>query len=270
MRKIFFNSSMPRSGSTLLQNILGNRPDFYATPTSPLFDYLHSSRESFSRSIMVKAQDTEVMKTAFLNYCRFGLEGFFNGITDKDYVIDKSRLWGINREFVNSFYPNPKIVCMVRDLRDILSSMENNYRKNPHLVKENASENYNILIRVSDWLMNSSKPVGVTLSNLQELIHRGYDKNILFVKYEDLCCEPKKTMEKVHDYLEISFYEYDFCNIKQVTFEDDKFHGIYGDHKIKSKVESKVSVAKDVLGSKICDAIYERHKWYFKYFNYEK
>jgi len=111
---------------------------------------------------MVKAQDTEVMKTAFLNYCRFGLEGFFNGITDKDYVIDKSRLWGINREFVNSFYPNPKIVCMVRDLRDILASMENNYRKNPHLVKENASENYNILIRVSDWLMNSSKPVGFT------------------------------------------------------------------------------------------------------------
>ena len=93
---------------------------------------------------------------------------------------------------------------------------------------------------------------------------------MLFVRYEDLCTEPKYVMEKIHDYFEISHYEYDFNNIKQVTFEDDKIHGIYGDHKIKSKVSKKNSVASEILGVTICDHIYEKYKWYFKYFNYEK
>lgn len=263
---------MPRSGSTLLQNILGNRPDFYATPTSPLFDYLHSSRLSYSNSPMVKAQGTDAMKSAFLNYCRFGLEGFFNGITDKEYVIDKSRLWGVNRGFLNSFYPNPKIICMVRDLREILASMENNYRKYPHIISPNEDgvQDASVNSRVSNWLMPSNKPVGITLSNLQELIHRGYDKKILFIKYEDLCTDPKSVMDRVHDYLEISFYKYDFHNVKQVTFEDDKFHGIYGSHKIKSKVQCVESVSREVLGVDLCNAIYKRHKWYFDYFNYKK
>ena len=43
--KIFFNSSMPRSGSTLLQNILGNNPDIYSTPTSPVFEFINAAKE---------------------------------------------------------------------------------------------------------------------------------------------------------------------------------------------------------------------------------
>jgi len=56
------------------------------------------------------------MKKGWLNFCRQGMEGFFNGITDKKYVVDKSRGWGIYYDFLNTFYPNPKIVCMIRDL----------------------------------------------------------------------------------------------------------------------------------------------------------
>ena len=33
-KKVFFQSSLPRAGSTLLQNILGQNPEFYVTPTS--------------------------------------------------------------------------------------------------------------------------------------------------------------------------------------------------------------------------------------------
>ena len=32
MQKIFFQSSLPRAGSTLFQNIIGQNPDFYVTP----------------------------------------------------------------------------------------------------------------------------------------------------------------------------------------------------------------------------------------------
>jgi hypothetical protein len=43
IKKVFYNSSMPRAGSTLIQNILGQNPDLYTTPTSGLFEMLAAS-----------------------------------------------------------------------------------------------------------------------------------------------------------------------------------------------------------------------------------
>ena len=103
---------MPRSGSTLLQNILGNNPDIYATPTSGLIELLKESRKIYSSSPQFKAQDENQMKSAFLMYCRYGIEGYFNGLTDRKYAIDKSRGWAISYGFLKAFYPNPKIICM--------------------------------------------------------------------------------------------------------------------------------------------------------------
>ena len=271
MKKIIFNSSMPRSGSTLLQNILGNNPTIHATPTNGVFEMLVASKKIYSKSPVFKAQDSDDMKKAFLTYCRYGLEGFFDALTDRPYVIDKSRSWAVNKPFIDSFYPNAKVICMVRDLRDIVTSMEKNYRKHPdkHSLGE---ENEGLILgqRVSIWMSPQAKPVGHTLNNLKEVIHRGFNKDMLFVKFEDLTRSPKEVMQKIHNYLEIPYYNYDFNNIKQVTFEDDKFHGIYGDHIIKPKVKEVKSVAKQILGNRICNLLYERNKWYFDYFEYEK
>ena len=33
-QRIFFNSSLPRAGSTLLSNIVGHHPNFHVSPTS--------------------------------------------------------------------------------------------------------------------------------------------------------------------------------------------------------------------------------------------
>lgn len=264
--EIFFNSSMPRAGSTLLQNILGNHPDVYATPTSPLFDYVNSVRQNYTKSPLVKAQDSEQMKNAMFQFCLYGLHGFFNGLTDKPFAIDKSRAWGVNYEFLKNVYPNPKMVCMVRDLRDIVASMEKNYRKHPDIISGKAT----ISQRVSEWMGIDAKPVGLTLNNLKEVFHRGFHKNILFIRHEDLTRNPQKSMDNIHDFLGIKPHKYDFSNIKQVTFENDKFHGIYGDHKIKQSVIPIVSQAKEILGEEICNQLYEYHKWYFKIFNYAK
>ena len=264
--EIFFNSSMPRAGSTLLQNILGNHPDIYATPTSPLFDYVNSARQVYTKSPLSKAQNSEQMKNAYLQFSLYAMHGYFKALTNKDYAIDKSRAWAVNYEFLSSIYPNPKMICMVRDLRDIICSMEKNFRKHPDLITGKPT----IIERVSDWMEPDGKPVGITLKNLKEVFHRGWDKNILFIRHEDLTSNPQVTMDIVHNFLEINCYSYDFSDIKQVTFEDDKFHGIYGDHKIKSRVLPIVSTAKEVLGDVICDQIYETFKWYFLSFNYTK
>jgi len=105
MQKIFFQSSMPRSGSTIFQNLIGQNPDFYVTPTSGVLELVYGARVNFTNSLEFKAQDSELMKQGFLNFCKRGLEGYFEGITDKPYIMDKSRGWGIYRSFLDSFYP---------------------------------------------------------------------------------------------------------------------------------------------------------------------
>jgi len=47
--RIAFQSSLPRSGSTLLSNIVGQNPEFHVTPTSGLLDLLYVARQQFSR-----------------------------------------------------------------------------------------------------------------------------------------------------------------------------------------------------------------------------
>ena len=126
--EVFFQSSLPRAGSTLLQNIVGQNPDFYVTPTSGVLELLYAARKNYSDSPEFKAQDQKIMRQGWLSFCKNGLNGFYEGITDKPYVVDKSRGWGIHYNFINSFHPNPKIICMVRDLRDIFTSMEKNFR----------------------------------------------------------------------------------------------------------------------------------------------
>lgn len=203
-------------------------------------------------------------------YCRYGIEGYFNGLTDRKYAIDKSRGWAISYSFLKAFYPNPKIVCMVRDLREIVASMEKNYLKYPERTEFQLEENIkavNIGERITFWM--KTLPLN-TLFKLQEVIRMGWGEHMLFIRFEDLVENPDEELRKVYKYLEIPYYKHDFNNIQQVTFEDDKFHGRYGDHKIQSKVGPVPRKANQYLGEFICNQIYEKNKWYFDYFNYKK
>lgn len=71
--RIAFQSSLPRSGSTLLSNIVAQNPEFHVTPTSGLLDLLYTARSQFSRGEEFKAQNREEMERAFIGFCRGGL-----------------------------------------------------------------------------------------------------------------------------------------------------------------------------------------------------
>ena len=79
--KIFYQSSMPRAGSTLLQNILAQNPDFYVTPTSGLLELIFGARLNYTNSPEFKAQDSASMKKAFLAFSRAGMEAYFKART---------------------------------------------------------------------------------------------------------------------------------------------------------------------------------------------
>lgn len=271
MKRFFFQSSLPRSGSTLLQNILAQNPDIYSTPTSPLADYLNMMREVYTNNPNSNAQDAEQMKSAFRGICKRGIEGYFEPLTDKKFVVDKSRAWISNFDFLTFITgKEPKIVCTVRDLRDVFTSNEKNYRKNPHKSKASfgMGEATTLPKRLDVWA-SSDNFTGNAIDSLYNALRTGLGNKILFIKYENLCLHPEKMMERVYNYLEIPKYRHNFNNVVQVTQEDDKIHGIFGIHEIRSKVELPPSDSREILGQDGCDWVYNNYKWFFEYFNYQ-
>lgn len=272
MEKLFFQSSLPRAGSTLLQNIIAQNPDFYATPTSGVLELVFAARNNYTGSPEFKAQDPDLMRTGFLSFCRNGMDGFYHGITDKKYVIDKSRGWGIHYDFLNMIYPDPKIICMVRDLKDIFASMESNFRKNPDkqdpILDWSKMQGTSVPKRIDIWAQNP--PVGMALERLSELFRTGIASKILFVRFEDLCLYPETEMQRIYQYLEVPYYQHDFDNIQQVTKEDDEVYGSFGDHVIRTKLAPVPSKAKILLGKDVTDWIHTSYKWYYDQFKYTK
>lgn len=268
VEKIFFNSSMPRSGSTLMQNILAQNPDIYSTPTSPIADYINVMREVYSNNPNVLAQDETEMKNAFQHACKGALKGFFEPITDRKYVFDKSRSWTHNYDLLQFILgEEPKIICVVRDLRDVFCSNEKNFRKNPHKSKGGMADATTLPKRIDIWA-SSQNFTGVAIDFLNDAIRTGVDKKMLFIKYENLCLYPEKAMQKVYEYIGLPNYPHDFDNVPQFTKEDDKIHGIFGVHQIRNTVEMLPSDAQDVLGKDVCDWIYNNYKWFYDYFGY--
>ena len=270
MEKLFFQSSLPRAGSTLLQNIMGQNPDFYVTPTSGILELIHSAKNTYSSAVEFQAQDTDIMKKAFLSFCSGGMNNFFEAITDKKYVIDKCRGWGVHYGFLNQFYPNPKIICMIRDPRAIYSSMEKNFRKNSHV--ESGMVNHAEMVgtttekRIDIW--SSSMPVGMAMERLYQMITEGIDKKTLFIKFEDLTFNPESEIKKVYNFLELPQFKHDFNNVKQITQEDDRVYGIYGDHQIKNKIEPLKKDYNQILGNEASDWIKNHYKWFYDTFKY--
>lgn len=272
MKKIFFNSSLPRAGSTLLQNIIADNPDFYCTPTSGFLELLLASKQVYGQSPTFKAQDDKLMNNAFLCYCKGAMDGYFNILTPKPYVLDKNRGWGIHYSLVEAFTgEEPKIVFMVRDLRAVYASMEKNFRKNP--TKENHIQNPDQMVgttlkkRIELW--SNNVPIGITMDRLRDIIDQGLDKKILFIRYEDLMSQPEIEIKRFYEYLGLPYYEgHNFETVTQHTHEDDTFHGIYGDHKLRTKFEKLPNDFTEVLGFENCQTIKQSYPWFFTKFGY--
>jgi len=273
-KNIFFNSSLPRATSTLFQNILAQNTTIHATPTDGSLELLFGARANYTTSPEFKAQDAELMLKAWRSFCYWGLQGYCNGLTDRPNVCIKSRGIGIHYRWYASFFgaQQPvRIVCMVRDLRQIYSSMEKIFRLNQEQhqpIQDHAKmSGTSTAKRIDVW--TNSQPIGLALERLKQVIDEGLDKNILFVRSEDLCAKPAETMEKVYAYLNLPVFAHDFDNVEQKTKEDDAVYGLTPNlHTIRTEVAPLRKDYLDVLGKDISLWIDKNFAWYQTRFKY--
>ncbi len=241
-KTIYFVTGLPRSGSTLLMNILGQNPAFYATPTSGILDILVQIRNAWDKNEAFRALKHDESEEIKLNVMRSVLQGYF-AHTDKPVCLEKNRLWTEYLEMAAALLGGRKavkVLVTVRDLRDIVASFEKLYRETSALgqVPQEVPDPIKFktaLGRLSVFIDNA-QPVGRAFNAVRDAITRGWRKNILFIEYDALTKDPQRTLQGIYMFLGEGPFEHDFDNVEQITFEDDYVYGFKDLHTIRRKV----------------------------------
>lgn len=246
---IYFAAGMPRSGSTLLQNILNQNPTIYATPTSGMASTLMSVRKFWEQIpenvaqdwVISEAQKENVLRAILYNYHTTG---------GKPHIIDKSRIWPSLIELIEILTSEKaKVLVTVRDMREILASWELLQRKYPTIHRE--IDNYTETVTIEQRLRfytSSNHPIGIAYTRIKDAIQRGLRDRLYFVRFENLTTQPKTTLMGIYEFLGLPYFEHDFNNIQQTVVENDRVWGYPDLHTIRPVLTPVKSKWVEILG----------------------
>ena len=246
----YFMAGLPRSGVTLLKTLLDQNPKIHSGPISPVIELLHYSNQYFLDSESYNAYPKP--KAAYKIVSSI-IDNYYYDI-EKPIIIDHNRAWPGNIERIKTYInPNPKIICTVRDVLDILTSFITLVHKNNHQVSyiDEFLLAKNKLISDDnrcDHLMSNEGIVAQSLYVLYKSLFICHDQSyLLLIDYEDIVNNPDNTMKKIYDFLEVDYYEHDFYHINQKITEDDTEWGLKDMHKVRKELKKISKDPRDIL-----------------------
>lgn len=241
-KTVYFVAGLPRSGSTLLMNILGQNPRFYVTPTSGILDMLVQVRNTWDKNDANRARDRQENEVLKRNVLRSMLYGYFDK-ESQPVCFDKNRYWLEFLEMAADLIGGRdglKVLVTVRDLRDVLASFEGLYRKTSALGQVPLEMNNVVKCKTAlgrfELFIDDGQPVGRAFNAVRDALTRGWRQNMHFIDYTDLTSRPGEVMGKVYAFLGEAPFRHDFDNVEQITTEDDFAYGFKDLHKIRTKV----------------------------------
>jgi sulfotransferase len=250
-KKICFLSGLPRAGSTIIQNCLGQNPRFHVTGTSGILEILYTVRNRWNTvSEFMADTDRNTNETQRNNVLRGILFNYFHHV-EQPVIFDKSRGWLAFMEMAKLLLKKePKVLVPVRDLRDILASFEKLYRRTSENREVAQAAPFYLNMQTAlgrcDVMIASNMPVGIAMDRLMDAVTRGWnDKNaqgdcLKFIEYDRFCRQPKRVMEEIYEFIDEPYHDHDFENVDQVTHEFDDWYGWSPDlHKIRPKIQEQ-------------------------------
>lgn len=274
MSKLIPFCGLPRSGSTLLCNILGQHPDVTLSADSVLSDKIVNIM-SYTEKLVAESQyDADLTYKLHGDFLMSGIDSWISNLSDTKFYMDKCRGWANIFNFIFEKYPDTKIIFTIRDLRGIylsfdrlsttsvlLNSLSEHYRD---LTEKN--EEVDLLnARISHFL--NGDMVKPHLINLKELIEldRHYLDNIKIVKYEDFMKSPDRVLSDICKFTGMDNYNFDLNNITQVNY-NDSIYLPYGYHKLRKTLTPSIPNYDNKLRKSAQDKIFKDFDWYYSIF----
>ena len=263
---------LPRSGSTLLVNLINQHPDVYGSPDSLLSGMVKALQEKVSESMQESQYNADLSYDIFYNFCRGGIISWIDKLTNEKIFLDKCRGWIELVDICRNTFPYTKFIVCIRDLRGMYSSLLKVEKRTPMLYKDSliyGDQPYDYReVDIEDQKIDDvlSQPmVRRNLVTIKELLDcNKLDNTFLFVRYEDLIQNPRKELFKIYEFLNLSDYKNDLDNIEQIPYHDSMLLP-YGKHKINPKLQSFDPWNFDI-NKKAEDKIIKDNLWYYSEF----
>lgn len=244
---LYFVSTLPRSGSTLLLNLLAQNPKHHCTPTNDVCELLIQVRNVWREMSGFKAQGLDSIRPKILSMFRGMIEGFHaEPLKAGKLVFDKSRGWWGYAELLDEMLDGPTpFIVTVRDVRCIAASFEKLWRKSPSMRQEalgNAelyAQMQTVDGRVRQWLTPGGV-LGMPINRLRDCYSRGLGERLVVIPYRRLTAEPRAVLDQLHTRLGLPIFNgYDPNDVKQIVAEDDAIYGLMDLHTIRPKVTAE-------------------------------
>lgn len=254
----YFMSGLPRAGSTLLSSILNQNPRFYSGPSSPVVATMLALENSLSNDELFRAypkpeQGFKIISSVIDNY--------YSDV-EKPVIFDKNRSWVNRLNYINGYFGiEPKVLCPVRNIDEILASFIAMQRRNT-FSSDNTKINF-----LDEMLIKSNIPLtddnrcellanvefgilGQSYNGIKQAIMEGKLKSLHFIEYDDLLDKPEETMRKIYEFLGEEYYNHDFSKIENIHRErDSEVYGMADMHDVRSSLGRRGINPKDILSA---------------------
>jgi len=240
MKEIYFIAGLPRSGSSLISNILKQNPKFHSETISSLSSILNAVNVNWMNFEQSQINPNFQSKFGVLKSI---LNGYYEHV-DKPIIFDRDLNWIPQIGLIEEIFQKPvKILVCVRNPAEILTSFEKLRKESPLILSKVDSvlkESSSVASRAY-YYAGPDGILGTTHRNLKDAVSTGYLDRFLFVEYNKFCNMPKKQTNRIYDFFNLEYFEHDFQKIVQNDVYNETAFDLPNQHKLKSEV-SKTTV----------------------------
>jgi len=255
-KRYYFMSGLPRAGSTLLSSILNQNPQFYSGPSSPVVPTMLALENSLSNDELFLAYPKPQQGARIIASV---LENYYADI-DKPVIFDKNRSWVNRLHYIPGYFgiQEPKVLCPVRNIDEILASfiaMQRRNTYNPDNTKINFIDEMLIKSNIPltddnrcEFLASPMGILGQSYNGIKQALMEGKQKSLHFVEYDDLINNPEETMKKIYGFLGEEYYQHDFSKIENIHRERDaEVYGMPDMHDVRESLGKRGIDPREIL-----------------------
>lgn len=260
-KTFYFMAGLPRSGSTVLSAILNQNPRFYSGPSSPVLSTMYAIENHLANDELFNGYPKPEQAKNIISSI---ISQFYSDV-ETPVVIDKNRAWTARVPYIEGYIgQQAKIICPVRDIDEILTSMIMMIRRNPY---QEGQERINFideqLVKLNIPLTDDNRceyiggPQGILGQSLNAIIEgfkQGFGDRIHFVEYQDLVNSPEEILEKLYEFLGEEPYGHTFDNLQNQSREQDlRTYGLADMHQVHKKLKVTAPDPTEILSSGVLE-----------------
>jgi sulfotransferase len=245
MNKQFsFLSGLPRTGSTLLCSLLSQNPNLHTEGLSQVCNLIwqthigcaNTSLNGWNEDILVSNRQHTIY-----NIIK-AIPNLYYADVNKQFIFDKCRTWTLpnNVALIKQYITDkPKIVVLVRPVDEIVSSF----------VRIRIKNNWDENMLYNGLLVDGDNPIMIPLEAAL-LAKNNNHGEFLFVQYDEIVFDTKKTLEKIYDFCGWPKYQHNLENIIRPFVQYDEVYNLTGLHDVRKTVEKQkyhIDLPKDIM-----------------------